>query len=81
MVSLLGALVNIAKSSLMKSCGETFPVKKAARRQIMPSQPSDGSSSEIGGTGAINSVRSPMSEASPSQNPSIESPVQVRRFL
>nr|SVE76243.1 EOG090X01XB [Daphnia longispina] len=50
-VSLLSALVNIAKSSLMKSqpSGEIFPVKKAARRQIIQSQPStDGSSSEIG---------------------------------
>jgi hypothetical protein len=78
---LLSALVNIAKSSLMKSqpSGEIFPVKKAARRQIIQSQPStDGSSSEIGAlVGGINSSRSPLSEASPTQNLSIESPIQV----
>jgi len=58
--------------------GEIFPVKKTARRQINPSQPSDGSSSEIGGlVGGMNSTRSPLNEASPTQNLSIESPIQV----
>jgi hypothetical protein len=58
--------------------GDIFPVKKAARRQVIPSQQSDGSSTEIGGlVGGINSTRSPLSEASPTQNLSIESPIQV----
>lgn len=80
-VSLLGALVNIAKSSLMKSqpSGEVFPVKKAARRQVIASQPSDGSSSELAG-GGINASRSPQSEASPTQNLPIESPIQFSRM-
>lgn len=75
-LSLLNALVNIAKSSLTKSLpsGEGFPPKKAARRQIIPSQPLDGTSVDAAG---INTSRSPLSEASPSQSHSIESPVQV----
>lgn len=79
-VSLLHALVNVAKSSLTKSLpsGEGFTAKKAVRRQIVSSQPSDGSSSEIGGASTgVNSMRSPLSEASPSHNTSTESPIQV----
>lgn len=78
-MSLLGALVNIAKSSLMKiqPSNDVFPVKKAARRQIIPSQQTDNILPEISGGSGINTSRSPLSEASPTQNLSVESPVQV----
>ncbi len=80
--SLLRALVSVAKSSLTKfqsvQMGETSLAvgnKKAPRRQIVQTQVSEGPSASDSGISI--SARSPLSEASPTQNPSLESPVQV----
>jgi len=70
-VSLLRALINVAKSSLTKSSPVNDCPAKKTRRQIIPAQSSEDNNI---------TARSPMSESSPSQSVPMESPVQFSRM-
>ena len=70
-MSLLRALINVAKSSLTKSSPVNDCPAKKTRRQIIPAQSSEDNNI---------TARSPMSESSPSQSVPMESPVQVFIF-
>lgn len=90
-ISLLRALVSVAKSCLTKSqvagmgagrdqgSQENMPGTKKSRRQIIPSQLVDPNSVLSFEPGA-GPAQSPVSEASPTQGLAIESPVQVFIF-